>query len=97
MNWYAYKVLADTYEADRRAQTARQRRAREVARRTHAGRANASARTASSALAGRWSSIAARLRRRPSEATPAPVPPAPATPAQAIVPTPADLFPSLPR
>ena len=88
MNWYAYKVLADTYDADRRAEAARHRRARQAA---HAGRERHEAETprigATGRVAGRWSSIIARLRRRqPAAATG----PALGTPG-------AELRPSLPR
>ena len=67
MNWYAYKVLADTYDADRRAVAAEHRRARQSARRARARKdveaVEAVARNASPA---RWRSIVARLRTRPA-------------------------------
>ncbi|MGZ4784276.1 MAG: hypothetical protein ACXV5S_01270 [Acidimicrobiales bacterium] len=57
MNWYAYKVLADTYDADRRAEAAGHRRARESAHHRRDRGASDSARAGSSTAARRrWSS-----------------------------------------
>lgn len=76
MNWYAYKVLADTYDADRRRQAEEHRRARQGARVHRARRAKAPvgspaegtrrAAVSHAARSGRWASIVARLRRRPA-------------------------------
>lgn len=70
MNWYAYKVLADTYDADRRAQAASHRRARQAAR---AARVRQELDTvehaAAGVTAGRLRSMVARVRsRRPAPA-----------------------------
>ncbi len=88
MNWYAYKVLADTYAADRQAEAARHRQARESRRPTRSRDDAGSTRIGSwAAAAGRRASNMARLRRR--------------TPAVAARPTiagpPSELRPSLPR
>ena len=88
MNWYAYKVLADTYDADRRAQAARHRQAREAARHARSRRESESARAGSSTAApDRWWSVVARVRRRTTAS--------PARPTIAAAPP--ELRPSLPR
>ena len=67
MNWYAYKVLADTYDADRRAEAASHRRARQAARQAHARKdVEAVEAVARAASPTRWRSIVARLRTRPA-------------------------------
>ncbi len=67
MNWYAYKVLADTYDADRRAQADSHRRARQAARQARIRRdLDAAESVARAATPGRWRSIVARLRTRPT-------------------------------
>jgi hypothetical protein len=79
MNWYAYKVLADSYDADRRRQAQAHRRSRQAVQdaRTARGRhvdvatpsapaAPRAATEAGSVRSGRWPAIVARLRRRPA-------------------------------
>ena len=66
MNWYAYKVLADTYDADRRRQAAAHRRARQAARHARARKdLEAVEAVARAASPGRLRSMVARLRSRP--------------------------------
>jgi ferritin-like metal-binding protein YciE len=63
MNWYAYKVLADTYDAERRQQAAQHRRARQAARSARVRREIESVESAARVVTGgRLRSIAARLR-----------------------------------
>jgi hypothetical protein len=68
MNWYAYKVLADTYDAERRQQAAQHRHARQTARSAQARREAASVEpTVRNVPTGRVRSIAGWLRpRRPA-------------------------------
>jgi hypothetical protein len=99
MNWYAYKVLADTYDADRRAQAAAHRLARQAARHAQARKdLDAVEAVARAASPGRWRSIVARLRLRPT--TTATSPSAAVTrpaPRPAVRPATTELRPSLPR
>ena len=84
MNWYAYKVLADTYDADRRAAAAEHRRSRQAARHARVREdLDAVEAVARDAGPGRWRSIVARLR--PQRAT------------TSVRPVPTELRPSLPR
>ena len=84
MNWYAYKVLADTYDADRRAEAASHRRARQAARLAQVRKdVEAVESVARDAAPGRWRSIVARMR--PQRAT------------TSVRPVPTELRPSLPR
>jgi hypothetical protein len=68
MNWYAYKLLADTYEAERRVQAAQHRRARQAARSARARREIESVEHAARTVrTGRLRSVAGWLRpRRPA-------------------------------
>ena len=55
MNWYAYKALADSYDADRKRQAADHRRARQAARRRRDQAAAATSTPATAATSARTS------------------------------------------
>jgi hypothetical protein len=64
MNWYAYKLLAEAYDADRRREAQAHRRARTARRRVHR---TLSARRGTPG----WRSLVSAIRnRRPSAAAP---------------------------